>query len=77
MDFVENVWVGEKGAAAGLGAQIDRPAAVLDARKIGRIGVAKDPTTKGDKTRMFLLFRGRCWHQFRARALSTLSEFPR
>lgn len=57
MDFVENVRVCQERAEARLGAEMDRPAAVLGAREIGRVSVAKDPTAEGDKARMFLLFR--------------------
>lgn len=57
MDFVENVRVCQERAEARLGAEMNRPAAVLGAREIGRVGVAEDPTAEGDKARMFLLFR--------------------
>lgn len=55
MDFVENIRVCEKGAKAGVGAKIDYPAPIFDARKIGRIGVAEDPSAEGDEARVFLL----------------------
>ena len=42
MDFVENIRVVEERAEAGFGAEIDRPAAVFDSRKVCRIGVSED-----------------------------------
>ena len=57
MDTIENLRVREKGTETGLGAKVDRPAAVFDAREISRIGVAEDPSAKGNKTRLFLCFR--------------------
>jgi hypothetical protein len=58
MDFIEHLRVREKRAETGLGTEIDRPAAVFHAWKIGRIGIPKDPPTERDKARM-LLARGR------------------
>jgi hypothetical protein len=57
MDFIEDVWVGKERAKAGLRAEIDRPAAVLGAREIGRVGVAEDPTAKRNEVWMLLLFQ--------------------
>lgn len=54
MDFVENVRISEERAETRFGAEIDRPATVLRAWKIGRIGIAEDPATEGDEARMFL-----------------------
>lgn len=54
MDFVEDIWVREERAEAGLGAKIDRPAAVLGARKVGGVGVAKAASAEGDELRGFL-----------------------
>jgi len=51
MDFVENIRVSEERTEAGLGAEVDRPAAILSARKIGWIGVAKDAPTESDELR--------------------------
>ena len=56
MDFIEDVRFGKECAKAGLCAEIDRPAAVLDARKIGRVGVAEDPATERDEACMLLFF---------------------
>lgn len=68
MGFIEEVRVGKERLEAGLGAEIDRPAAILDSWKIGRIGVAEDPSAEGDEARMFLLFRRIGWHTFMALA---------
>lgn len=61
MDFIENVWVSEERAEAGFGAEIDRPAAILDARKIGWICIAEFSAAQGDEARRLLLF----WRRFR------------
>jgi hypothetical protein len=53
MDSVEDVWICEERAETGFGAQIDCPAAILGAREISGIGVAKDPSAEGDEARMF------------------------
>ena len=58
MGFIEDIRVGEERAETGLGAEIDRPAAIFEARKIGGIGVAKYPPAEGDKARKFLLLKG-------------------
>ena len=42
MDFVENIRIVKERAETGFGAEIDRPAAVFDSRKICRVGVAED-----------------------------------
>ena len=57
MDFIEDVGIGKECAETGLCAEIDRPAAVLGARKIGRVGVAEDPATERDEAWMLLVFR--------------------
>ena len=49
MDFIEDIRVGEERAAASLRAEVDGPAAVLGAREIGRIRVAKDPPAESDE----------------------------
>jgi hypothetical protein len=49
MDFVEEVWVSKERAEAGFGTKIDRPAAILGTREISGIGIAKDPSAKGDE----------------------------
>ena len=56
MDSIEDLGVGKECAKAGLCAEIDRPAAVLSARKIGRVGVAEDPATERDEAWMLLFF---------------------
>lgn len=55
MDFVENIRVCQERAETGFGAEIDRPAAVLNAREIGWIGITEAPSTEGDETGVFLL----------------------
>ena len=52
MDFIEDVRVREERAETGFGAEIDGAAAILSAREVGRIGIAKDPSAEGDETRM-------------------------
>lgn len=49
MDFIENIGVGKERAETGLCAKKDRPSAVLNARKILRVGVAENPSAQGDK----------------------------
>jgi len=42
MGLVEKLGVGQEGAQAGLGAEVQRPPAIFGARKIGRVGIAED-----------------------------------
>jgi len=63
VDFIEDIRVGQECAETGFGAEIDCPAAIFGPREIGRIGVAKDPSTEGDEARMSLL-RKRMGHHF-------------
>ncbi len=58
MRFVKGIRVGAERLEAGLRAEIDRPAAILEAREIGGIGVAEDPPAEGDKARTFFLLGG-------------------
>ncbi len=57
MDFIEDIRVSDKRAEAGFGAEVNRPTAILDARKIGRISVAEFSPAEADEVRVFLLFR--------------------
>lgn len=57
MDFIEDIRVGQECAQAGLRAEIDRPAAILDAREIGGIRVAEFSPAQADKLLIFLLLR--------------------
>ncbi len=57
MSFIESLGVGAEGVEAGLGAEIDRPAAIFHAREICGVAVAEDPPTEGDETRLFLRLR--------------------
>ncbi len=56
MSFVKGIWVGAEGVEAGLRAEIDRPAAIFEAREIGWIGIAKLSPAEGHEARVFLLF---------------------
>jgi hypothetical protein len=56
MDSIEDVGISKECAKAGLCAEIDRPAAVLSARKIGRVGVAEDATAERNEVWMLPLF---------------------
>jgi hypothetical protein len=53
VDFIKHIRVRQERAEAGFGAEIDRPAALLHAGKIGRVGIAEDPSTEGDEARKF------------------------
>lgn len=55
MDLIERVRVGEERAATGLSAEIDRPAAIFEARKIRGIGIPEFSPTQRHKAREFLL----------------------
>ena len=57
MDFIEDIGISEECAQTRFGAEVDRPATILDAREIGRISVAKFSPTEGDEARVFFLFR--------------------
>ncbi len=58
MRFVKGIWVGAERLEASLGAEIDRPTAILEARKIGGIGVTEDSSAEADKARTFFLLEG-------------------
>jgi hypothetical protein len=45
MDFIEEIGVGQERAEAGFGAEVDRPASILNARKIGRVRIAEFSAT--------------------------------
>ncbi len=60
MDFVEQVRVSQERAEAQLRAEIDRPPAMLDTRKIRGIRVAEYPSAKRYELPRFLLFE-RCF----------------
>lgn len=62
MNFVEHVRVRQKRAKARFGAEVNRSAAVLDAREISRIGIPEDPSAEGDEAGMFLCFLCLGWH---------------
>jgi len=57
MDFVENIRVGEEGAETGIGAEIERAAAVLGSREVCWIGFAEDTPAESDEPGMLLLFQ--------------------
>ena len=62
MDFIKNIRVGQEGAEAGFGAEIDGPAAILGAWKIGRVRVAEFSPTQSDEAWIFLLFERLRFH---------------
>jgi len=62
MDFIEHVRVSQERAETGFCAEIDRPAAILDAGKIGRIRVAEFSPTQSDEAWIFLLFERLRFH---------------
>lgn len=57
MDLVKDIRVCEERAETGLRAEIDGPAMVFDARKIGGVGVLEDPPAERDEAWMLLLFQ--------------------
>lgn len=57
MGFVEDIRVREERLAAGFGAEIDRPAAVFDARKICRVSIAELSPAEGHEARELLSTR--------------------
>lgn len=61
MDFIEDIWVSQERAQTGFRAEVDRPAAIFDAWKIGWIRVAEFSSTEGDKRWVLPLF----WGMFR------------
>jgi hypothetical protein len=54
VDFIEYIGIRQKRAQAGFGAEVDHPAAVLDARKVRWVRFAKDPPAEGDEAWLFL-----------------------
>lgn len=54
MNFVENIRISKECAETGFGAEVDRSAVILGARKIGGIGIAEDPPAEGDEAWIFL-----------------------
>ena len=50
MDFIKDIRVCEERAKTGLCAEIDGPATVFDARKIGGVSVLEDPPAECDET---------------------------
>ncbi len=64
MSFVEGLGVGAEGITTGLGAEIDCPAAIIQAREICRVGVTEDPPAESDKAHRFLLLGKIRWHIF-------------
>lgn len=53
MGFVEDIRVSQERAKTGFCAEIDRPAAILDARKICWISIAELSSTEGDEAWVF------------------------
>ncbi len=56
MGFIECIWLSEESIETGLGAEIDRPAAVFEARKIRPIGITKFSSAESDEVRVLLRF---------------------
>ncbi len=56
MGFVKSIRVGDECLETGLGAEIDRPAAMSDPWKIRWVGVAEDPSAESDEARTLLFF---------------------
>ena len=57
MDFIKHIRVSEERAEAKLGAKIDRSAAILDAREIGRVRITEFTSAEGDEAGIFLLIQ--------------------
>jgi hypothetical protein len=55
MDFIEHMRVGKERAAAGFGAEQDRPPAISRAWIICRVGIAEDPSAEGNEAILLLL----------------------
>ncbi len=62
MGFVESLRVSAEGVEAGLGAEIDRPAAVLQARKVRRVCITELPPAESHKAWVFLRLAFICVH---------------
>ena len=60
MDFIKDFRVSKERAEARLGAQIDRPAAILGSRIVGGVGVAENPSAEGDEAWMLPWPRNDC-----------------
>jgi hypothetical protein len=58
VSLVENIRVGEECRTAGLGAEVDRPAAIVDAWKICRVRISEfSPTERYEARKLILLER--------------------
>src|SRR5690349_5861901 len=57
MGLVEDIRIGQKCTETGIGAKVDRPAAVFDPREISRVRVTKDAAAESDEARLSLLRR--------------------
>lgn len=55
MRFIEDIRVSQERAETEVRAEINRPAAIFEARKIRGIRIAEFSPTEGDKTGVFLL----------------------
>lgn len=55
MSFIEGIRISDECLAAGFGAEIDRPAAIFEARKIYWVGIPEFSPTEGDEGRELLL----------------------
>ena len=69
MDFIEQIWIGQERAEAGLRAKIDYPVAIPGARKISGVSILEDPSAERHKTGLFLFLQGSLLHiEIRAQA---------
>lgn len=62
MHFIEDIRIGKERTQAGLGAEIDRPASILGAGEIDRVGILEDPSAESDKARRFMRINGLLRH---------------
>ena len=57
MNFIEEIGISQERVETSFGAEVDRPAAILEARKIGRVRVAEFSATQGDEARVLLFLQ--------------------
>lgn len=56
MGFIKGIGIGQERLTTGLGTQVDCPAAIFQAREIGRVGLPKFSSTEGHETRVLPWF---------------------
>ena len=62
MDSIEDLRVSQERTETEIGAKIDRPAAILDAREIGWVRITEFSSAQGDEARIFLLIQSMFRH---------------